>query len=136
MVFTIFSTNTFDKNERSIFGLRFYTIRDDAMSASELNADMDVHLNAGDIVVVEEKDDYAALEPGTVIVFLSDSSDTYGETITRAIRSAEYDKSGNLIGYVTFGTNTDTDDEALVEPVFIFGVYAGKIPALGALFGY
>ena len=125
-----------DKNEMVFFGLRFYTIRDDAMSASELNADMDVHLNAGDIVVVKEKDDHAALEPGTVIVFLSVNSDTYGETITRAIRSAEYDKRGNFIGYVTFGTNTDTDDEALVEPEYIFGVYAGKIPALGALFGY
>ena len=37
MVFTIITVTTVDKNERSIFGYRFYIVQTDSMSLSENN---------------------------------------------------------------------------------------------------
>ena len=45
MVFTIISVNTFNRNDRDIFGLRFYIVLSDSMSATDFDA--------GDLVVVK-----------------------------------------------------------------------------------
>ena len=42
MIFTIVTVSTVNKNDRSIFGVKFYIVQTDSMSKSELNADMDV----------------------------------------------------------------------------------------------
>lgn len=138
MIFTIVSVNTFDKNERSIFGIKFYIVKTDSMSLSENNADDDVHFNAGDIVLVKNLDttEQMNLQPGDVISFISQNTDSFGETITHMVKERKTNKDGQLLGYVTYGTNTGTEDEALVEPGYVLGKYTGKLPAVGHFFQF
>ena len=136
MIFTIFTVATVDKNDRSIFGIKFYIVRTDSMSLSEKNKDMDVHFNAGDIILIENLDDTRNLQAGDIIAFMSTNSISYGETVTHMIREVKKTEEGKLLGYVTFGTNTDTDDEALVEPEYVLGAYAGKLPGVGNFFAF
>ena len=136
MIFTIFTVTTVDRNDRSIFGVKFYIVQTDSMSLSEYNKDMDVHFNAGDIIIVKEVKDRRALEAGDVIAFMSTNTESYGETVTHMIREVKTNANGKVIGYVTFGTNTGTDDEALVEPEYILGVYTNKLPGVGNFFAF
>ena len=136
MIFTIFTVSTVDKNDRSIFGVKFYIVRTDSMSLSEKNKDMDVHFDAGDIIIVKNVKDAKALQPGDVISFMSTNSVSYGETVTHMIREVKLSDTGKVIGYVTYGTNTGTDDEALVEPEYVLGTYAGKLPGVGNFFAF
>lgn len=137
MVFTIVTVSTVDKNDGVIFGLRFYIVKTDSMSKSENNADMKVHFDAGDIIVIKEVKDARSLQPGEIIAFMSTNSDSYGETVTHMIREAKTSSTtGRFLGYVTYGTNTGVDDEALVAPEYILGVYAGKMPVVGKVFAF
>lgn len=136
MIFTIVTVSTVDRNDRNLFGLRFYIVLTDSMSKSEHNADMDVHFNAGDIVIIKNVENPYGLKSGDIIAFLSTNEESYGETITHMIREPKRTAEGNLIGYVTFGTNTGTDDESLVEPSYVLGTYAGKLPGVGNFFVY
>ena len=136
MVFTIFSVTTVDKNDRNIFGFRFYIVLTDSMSLSEHNKDMDVHFNAGDIVLIKDVKDKTALQAGDIIAFMSMNEVSYGETVTHMIREVQRTEDGKLLGYVTFGTNTNTDDEALVEPDYVLGEYTGKLPGVGNFFAF
>ena len=136
MIFTIVSVTTVDRNDRSIFGIRFYIVRTDSMSKSENNADMDVHFNAGDIVIITKAKDVFALQSGDVIAFMSTNSESYGETVTHMIREVKKNEEGKLVGYVTYGTNTGVDDEAVVEPSYIIGKYSGKLPKFGNFFAF
>lgn len=135
MVFTVITVTTVDKNDRDIFGIKFYIVQTDSMSPSDKNAHLDVHFSAGDIIIVKNVDDPYALKSGDIISFLSTNSVSYGETVTHMIREPKFE-DGKLVGYVTFGTNTDTDDEALVEPSYILGTYAGKLPGVGNFFAF
>ena len=36
----------------------------------------------------------------------------------------------------SYGTNTNTDDDALVEPEYVIGAYAGKLPGVGHFFAF
>lgn len=136
MVFTIVTVTTVNKNERNVFGFRFYIVQTDSMSLSENNADMDIHFDAGDIIIVKTAEDPTALQPGDVIAFISTNSVSYGETVTHMIRQVKKTDSGRVLGYVTYGTNTGTSDEALVAPEYILGVYAGKLPVVGRFFAF
>lgn len=136
MIFTIFSTLTFDRNDRNLFGIRFYIVLTDSMSPSENNKDDEVHFNAGDIVLIKNVDDAKNLQPGDVIAFISQNSVSFGETVTHMIRERRTNTDGELLGYVTYGTNTGTDDEALVEPEYVLGTYAGKLPKVGHFFSF
>ena len=136
MIFTIVTVTTVDRNDRSIFGIKFYIVQTDSMSLSENNKDMDVHFNAGDIVIITNVDDPRDLHPGDIIAFMSTNSVSYGETVTHMIRDVEKTDDGKVIGYVTYGTNTGTDDEALVEPEYVLGVYSGKLPGVGNFFAF
>ena len=136
MVFTIFTVTTVDKNDRSIFGIKFYIVRTDSMSKSDKNADMDVHFNAGDIVIIKNVKDTRGLQAGDVISFMSTNSVSYGETVTHMIREVKTTEDGKTIGYITYGTNTGVDDEAMVEPEYVLGKYAGKLPGVGNFFAF
>ena len=136
MAFTVFTVATVDRNDRSVFGTKFYIVQTDSMSKSDKNADMEVHFNAGDIILVKTQKDNTALKEGDIISFMSANTDSYGETITHMIREVKKDSNGRVLGYVTFGTNTGANDEALVEPDFVLGKYAGKLPGLGNFFGF
>ena len=136
MIFTIFSTLTFDRNDRSMFGFKFYIVLSDSMSPSENNKDDEVHFSAGDIVLSKKVEDPTALQPGDVISFVSQNSVSYGETVTHMIRQVQKTQDGRVIGYVTYGTNTGADDEVLVEPSYVLGKYAGKLPGVGHFFAF
>ena len=74
MIFTIVTVTTVDKNDRSIFGVKFYIVQTDSMSKSENNADMEVHFDAGDIVIIKNVKDAKALQAGDIISFMSTNS--------------------------------------------------------------
>ena len=136
MIFTVVTVTTVDRNDRSIFGVKFYIVQTDSMSLSENNKDMDVHFNAGDIVIIKNVEDPRALQAGDVIAFMSTNSVSYGETVTHMIREIKKTEDGKVLGYVTYGTNTGTDDEALVEPEYVLGAYSGKLPGVGNFFAF
>ena len=136
MIFTIVNVSTVDRNDRSIFGLKFYIVQTDSMSKSENNKDIDIHFNAGDIIIIKNVKDATALNVGDVIAFMSTNSVSYGETVTHMIRDVKKDEQGKVIGYVTYGTNTGTNDEALVEPEYVLGKYTGKLPGVGNFFAF
>ena len=136
MAFTLFSTLTFDRNDRNLFGYRFYIVLSDSMSPSENNKDLDVHFNAGDIVLSKTPKDALSLQPGDVISFISQNSENFGETVTHMIKERRIGTNGQLLGYVTFGTNTGAIDQTLVEPEYVLGTYAGKLPGVGHFFRY
>ena len=136
MLFTIVTVLTVDKHDRSIFGLKFYIVRTDSMSKSEKNAHMDVHFNAGDIIIAKNVKDKTALQAGDIISFISPNSDSFGETITHMIRSVEKNKDGKVIAYNTFGTSKDSDDEKPVEVDYVLGEYVGKLPGVGHFFAF
>ena len=122
MIFTLISVNTFDQNDRILFGYKFFVVQTDSMSATDFDA--------GDIVISKEVD-ITTLKEGDIITFVSQSSHNYGETVTHKIREVTTDADGDL-AFVTYGTTTNTDDEALAT--IIVGQYVGRIPNLGAFF--
>ena len=136
MIFTVVTVTTIGKNERSIFGYKFYIVQTDSMSLSENNADLDVHFNAGDLIVVKNLKDTSVLKKGDVISFVSTNSSSYGETITHMIYDVQYKSNGAIDGYVTYGTNTGAIDEALVRPEYILGQYTRKLPTVGKFFAF
>lgn len=136
MIFTVVTVTTVDRNDRSIFGVKFYIVQTDSMSLSENNKDMDVHFNAGDIVIIKNVKDPRSLEAGDIIAFMSTNTESYGETVTHMIREVRKTKDGKVLGYVTYGTNTGVDDKALVEPEYVLGAYSGKLPGVGKFFAF
>ena len=86
--------------------------------------------DAGDIII-SKKVDARDLEVGDIITFVSQNSYNYGETVTHKIRKVTRTDDGS-IAFVTYGTTTDTDDEALAT--IIVGKYIGRIPNLGSFF--
>lgn len=136
MLFTIITVTTVDKNDRNVFGYRFYIVQTDSMSLSEKNPDAEIYFDAGDIIVSKLPKDPTALQPGDVITFMSINSTSYGETITHMIREVKTSDSGRVLGYVTYGTNTGTNDEALVTPDYVLGVYVAKMPLVGRFFAF
>lgn len=136
MLFTIITVSTVDKNERSIFGFKFYIVQSDSMSKSENNADMDVHFNAGDMIVIKNLKDPTVLKEDDIIAFVSTNKDSYGQTITHMIYEVKKDDNGKLLGYVTYGTNTGAKDDALVTPEYVLGQYTGKLPLVGHFFAF
>ena len=122
MIFTLISVNTFDQNKRNVFGFKFFVVTSDSMAATDFDA--------GDIVISKNVD-VTTLREGDIITFVSQNSYSYGETVTHKIRKVTTDADGS-IAFVTYGTTTDTDDEALATVVV--GKYVGRIPNLGSFF--
>lgn len=124
MIFTIVSVNTFDQNNRNLFGFKAFTVRTDSMSATDFDA--------GDIVFTKNVDP-ATLNEGDIIAFISQSEEHFGETVTHKIRRTTVTGNGEP-AFITYGTTTGVDDEAPVEYSFVLGKYVGKIPNVGAFF--
>ena len=104
MIFTIVSVATFDQKDRNVFGYRAFIVRTDSMSATDFDA--------GDIIICKAVDP-KELKEGDIITFMSQNTDSFGEILTHKIRRRTTDAEGNP-GFVTYGTNTDTDDETIV----------------------
>ena len=126
MLFTFISVSTFNKNNRSIFGYKFFVVLSDSMKATDFEA--------GDLVVIKEVDP-STLREGDIITFISKSSSSYGETITHKIRRLTTTDSGEP-GFVTYGTTTNTDDPTIVEFYSVEGKYQFSIPKIGKFFNF
>lgn len=126
MIFTIVSVTTFDRTDRNLFGYKAFIVLTDSMKATDFAA--------GDLIFVKETDP-ATLQAGDIICFQSTNKDSYGEIITHKIRALTKDAEGNP-GFITYGTTTNTDDEAIVLYTFVIGKYQGKIAGLGHFFQF
>jgi len=126
MIFTIVSVNTFDRNDRNIFGFRCYIVLSDSMSATDFDA--------GDLVLIKEVDP-TTLQEGDIIAYQSQNSENYGQTVTHKIRAKTTDANGNP-GFITYGTTTGVDDEAVVTYPFILGKYQTALPKVGTFFQF
>lgn len=126
MIFTIVSVNTFNQNDRAVFGHKAYIVRSDSMSPI---------FEAGDVVLVKELRDYSSLAEGDIIAFISQNPDSYGETVTHEIAGVTRTEDGTL-AYITRGVNTGNEDEGMVTDLFIQGKYVGRIPMVGRFFTF
>ncbi len=133
MIFTIISVNTFDRNDRALFGYKAYIVRSDSMSTT--NGDKENgYFNAGDLILVKEVDP-ETLNAGDIISYSSVNSENYGETVTHMIRSRTVDDEGSP-GFVTYGTDTDMDDENVVTYAYVLGKYEKHLPGVGIFFQF
>ena len=126
MVFTIVSVNTFNRNDRSLFGMRCYIVLSDSMSATDFDA--------GDLILVKSVDPNT-LQEGDIIAYQSQNSENYGATVTHKIRAKTIDANGNP-GFITYGTTTGVDDESVVTFPFILGKYQFALPKVGTFFNF
>ena len=126
MVFTVVSVNTFNRNDREILGYKAYIVLSDSMSASGIDA--------GDLILVKQADP-RTLEPGDIIAYTSQNTESYGQTITHMIRYETTDINGEP-GFVTYGTTTGVDDTQVVTYPFIQGKYEACLPQVGTFFNF
>lgn len=126
MVFTVVSVTMFDRNDRNLFGYRAYIVASDSMSATDFDA--------GDLIIVKEVDPSTLVE-GDIISYISQSSESFGETITHKIRRLTTDIHGEK-GFVTYGTTTNSDDPVIVTYPYVLGRYEMNIPKLGLFFSF
>ncbi len=126
MIFTVVSVTTFNRNDRDLFGYKMYIVNSDSMAATDFDA--------GDLILVKEIDP-STLKEGDIITFMSQDTESFGETITHKIRKLTTDAEGNP-GFITYGTTTDTDDETIVTYPYVLGVYQNHIPGLGTFFNF
>ncbi len=126
MVFTIVSVNTFNRNDRNLFGFRCYIVLSDSMAATDFDA--------GDLVLVKEVDP-TTLKEGDIIAYQSQNDENYGATVTHKIRAKAKDANGNP-GFITYGTTTGVDDETVVTYPFILGKYEMAVPGMGTFFQF
>lgn len=126
MIFTIVSVTTFNRNDRDLFGYKAYIVNTDSMSASGIHA--------GDLVLTKEVDPSTLVE-GDIISYISQNSESFGQTITHKIRKLTKDSKGDN-GFITYGTTTDTDDETVVTYPYVLGKYSMKISNIGNFFNF
>lgn len=126
MIFTVISVTTFNRNDRSLFGVKCYVVTSDSMAATDFNA--------GSLILVKEVDP-STLQEGDIITFMSQDTASFGETVTHKIRMLATDAEGNP-GFITYGTTTDVDDETIVTYPYILGKYEKHIPGLGTFFNF
>ena len=126
MIFTVISVTTFNRNDRDLFGYKMYIVRTDSMAATDFKA--------GALILVKEVDP-STLKEGDIITFMSQNTDSFGETITHKIRRLTRDAEGNA-GFITYGTTTNTDDETVVTFPYVLGKYQTHIPHLGTFFNF
>ena len=126
MIFTVVSVNTFDQNNRDVFGYKAFIVRSDSMSKTDFDA--------GDVIFVKEVDP-TTLDAGDIIAYISQNDHNYGDTVTHKIRRKATNENG-APGFVTYGTTTDTDDETIVTYPYVLGKYTGKLPKVGTFFTF
>lgn len=126
MIFTVISVTTFNRNDRNIFGYRAYIVNTDSMAKTDFNA--------GDLIFVKQVDP-GTLKDGDIITFISQDTESFGETITHKIRKKTTDAEGNP-GFITYGTTTGTDDLTVVTYPYILGKYETHLPKVGTFFNF
>ena len=126
MIFTVVSVNTFNRNDRDIFGYKAYIVLSDSMSATDFSA--------GDLVLVKQVDP-TTLKEGDIIAFTSQNPDNYGQTVTHKIKSLAVTDTGEK-GFITYGTTTGAQDDTIVTYPYIQGKYEAKLPGVGAFFNF
>ncbi len=126
MIFTIISVNTFDRNDRALFGYKAMIVRSDSMKATDFEA--------GDLILAKEVDP-STLQVGDIIAYRSADPNSFGETFTHKIRSLTTTEEGEP-AFITYGTTTDTDDSYPVTYVQVQGKYQFAIPKLGSFFTF
>ena len=126
MIFTIISVNTFNRNDRDIFGYKAYIVLSDSMRATDFAA--------GDLVLVKRVDP-TTLREGDIIAFTSQNTENYGQTVTHKIKSLTVNDRGEK-GFVTYGTTTGKEDQTIVTYPYIQGKYQAKLPGVGNFFNF
>ncbi len=126
MIFTVISVTTFNRNDRDLFGYKMYIVNSDSMAATDFRA--------GSLIFVKEVDP-STLKEGDIISFMSQDTDSFGETVTHKIRTLTTDAEGNP-GFVTYGTTTDTDDDIIVTYPYVLGKYQGHLAYVGTFFNF
>ena len=126
MIFTVVSVTTFNRNDRDLFGYKMYIVNSDSMAKTDFDA--------GDLILVKEVNPNT-LKVGDIITFMSQDTESFGETVTHKIRKLTTDADGNP-GFVTYGTTTDVDDQTIVTFPYILGKYESHIPKLGHFFNF
>ena len=132
MVFTIISSNVFNKDDKKLFGVSMMIVLSDSMKATDFAA--------GDVVFIQEVDPNT-LNEGDIICFTTTEE---GEEIvvTHKIRRKTYlteQIDGEAIyipAFVTYGTTTGEDDAEPVTFEYIKGKYVGKLPYAGHVFNF
>ena len=126
MVFTVVSAAIFNRNDRDLFGYKAYIVNTDSMAATDFSS--------GDLIFVKEVDP-TTLREGDIITFISQGTESFGETVTHKIRKLTRDVNGNA-GFITYGTTTGVDDNTVVTYPYIMGKYVGHLPSIGAFFNF
>lgn len=126
MIFTIVSVNTFNRNDKSLFGHKVFIVNTDSMSKTDFDA--------GDLIFVKEVEP-STLKEGDIISYISQNTESFGETITHKIRNLTTDAQGNP-GFITYGTTTDTDDKTVVTYPYVLGKYTGHLANVGTFFNF
>ncbi len=126
MIFTIVSVSTFNRNDRQLFGYRLYIVNSDSMAATDFDA--------GSLIFVKDVD-AATLVEGDIITYISQNSESFGQTITHKIRTVTKDAQGNP-GFITYGTTTNTNDTTIVTYPYVMGKYVGHLDGVGTFFNF
>ena len=122
MVFTFVSVNTFNRQDRNLFGYKAFIVLSDSMSATDFDA--------GDLALVKDVDPSTLVE-GDIIAYVSNDTNNYGEVVTHKIRSVNPDGP-----FTTYGTTTNTDDHLPVNYEQVIGKYQNNIPKVGSFFNF
>ena len=117
MIYTLASVTFLDKNDRNLFGFKFFIVQSDSMAAT--------HFDMDDIVIAREVKDIRTLKEGDIITFVSQDPDSYLQNVTHMIREVTTDTDGS-IAFVTYGTSTNSDDRTLTT--IVVGKYLTHIP--------
>ncbi len=126
MIFTIVSVNTFNRNDRDLFGYKAYIVFSDSMAKTDFDA--------GDLILIKEVDP-STLQEGDIITYMSQSTDNFGQVVTHKIRRLVTDAQGNP-GFITYGTTTDVDDTTVVTYPYVLGKYETHLPKVGTFFNF
>ncbi len=125
MVFTFVSVNTFDRNDRDLFGYKAFIVRSDSMSATDFSA--------GDLIMVKEVDP-DTLKEGDIISFKSEDPNSFGETFSHKIRSKT--TVDGEPAFITYGTTTGVDDTYPVKYSSVQGQYQFRVKGVGNFFAF
>jgi len=126
LIVTVISATTVNRNDRSLFGYRMYIVTSDSMAATDFNA--------GSLIFSKEVSP-SELKEGDIVTFISQNTDSFGEILTHKIRRLTKTADGTP-GFITYGTTTDTNDEAVVTYPYVLGKYTGKVAGLGTFFNF
>ena len=126
MIFTIISSTTFNRNDRSLFGYKAYIVNSDSMAATDFKA--------GDLIFVKEVDP-STLKEGDIVTYISQNSQNFNEIVTHKIRKVTTDSKGNP-GFITYGTTTGEDDEVIVTHMYVMGKYVSHLQGVGHFFNF